>query len=74
MEHIKIDRDTLIQQLIKSTLDHIEMCPETLEAYLTYGFKGFEEYTDEELISEYRDYISEDPNYDVTVELTREDV
>jgi hypothetical protein len=70
-ETIKIDRDTLITQLVQSTMDHIEMCPETLDAYLTFGFKGFNEYTDAELIQEYRDYISEDPNEDVLIILEK---
>jgi hypothetical protein len=72
MEHIKIDRDTMIQQLVQSTCDHIEMCPETLDSYLTYGFKGFNEYTDDELIAEYKDYVSEDPSYLVTIEIIEE--
>ena len=72
MEHIKIDRDTMIQQLVQSTCDHIEMCPETLDSYLTYGFKGFNEYTDDELIAEYKDYVSEDPSHLVTIEIIEE--
>ena len=72
MEHIKIDRDTMIKQLVQSTFDHIEMCPETLDSYLTYGFKGFNEYTDDELIAEYKDYVSEDPSYPVTIEIIEE--
>ena len=70
-ETIRIDRDTLIAQLVQSTFDHIEMCPETLDAYLTFGFKGFNEYTDAELIQEYRDYISEDPNEDIAIILEK---
>ena len=66
-ETIKIDRNTLIEQLVQSTCDHIELCPETLDAYLTFGFKGFNEYSDTELIQEYRDYISEDSNEDVVI-------
>lgn len=70
-ETIRIDKDVLIAQLVQSTMDHIEMCPETLDAYLTFGFKGFNEYTDAELIQEYRDYISEDPNEDVVIILEK---
>lgn len=66
-EVIKIHRDTMIERLVVSTFDHIEQVPETLDFYLTYGFKGFANYSDQELIQEYRDYISEDPNADVEI-------
>ena len=73
MEYITLDRDTMIEHLVQSTCDHIEMCPETLDSYLRYGFKGFNEYTDDELIAEYRDYVSEDPNYEVTITLVKDE-
>lgn len=66
-EVIKIHRDYIVQALVNSTFDHIEQIPETLDHYLKYGFKGFEQYTDEELVREYRDYISEDPNEDIEI-------
>jgi hypothetical protein len=71
-EVIKIHRDYVIKALVDSTLDHIEMCPETLDSYLKYGFQGFENYSDTELIQEYRDYISEDPNEDIEIILTND--
>lgn len=71
-EVIKIHRDDMVQALVNSTFDHIEMIPETLDHYLKYGFKGFEQYTDEELVQEYRDYISEDPNADIEIILEDE--
>jgi hypothetical protein len=71
-EVIKIDRDSMIKALVDSTFDHIEMCPETLDSYLKYGFQGFENYSDAELIQEYRDYISEDPNEDIEIILTND--
>lgn len=72
METIKIHRDTAIEHLLNSTFDHIDQCPETLDSYLKYGFKGFHNYTDKELIEEYRDYISEDPNADIEIILEDE--
>jgi hypothetical protein len=66
-EIIKIDRDDMIQDLINSTFDHIQQIPETLDDYLRHGFRGFEHYTDEELVREYRDYISEDPSADIEI-------
>jgi squalene cyclase len=72
-EVIKIHRDYIVQALVNSTFDHIEQIPETLDHYLKYGFKGFEQYTDEELVREYRDYISEDPNEDIEIILEADD-
>ena len=66
-EVIRISKHTMIQQLINSTFDHIEQCPETLDHYFRSGFKGFENYTDAELIQEYADYVSEDPNADIEI-------
>jgi hypothetical protein len=66
-EIIKIDREDMIQDLINSTFDHIQQIPETLDDYLRHGFRGFEHYTDEELVREYRDYISEDPSADIEI-------
>lgn len=57
----------MIGRLIDSTYDHIEQCPETLQEYLQYGFKGFENYNDAELLLEYRDYISENPAEDIEI-------
>ena len=71
-EVIKIHRDFIIEALVGSTFDHVQQIPETLDYYLKYGFKGFENYTDQELIQEYRDYISEDPNEDIEIILTED--
>lgn len=72
-EIIKINREDMIQALINSSFDHIQQIPETLDAYLRHGFRGFEDYTDEELMREYRDYISEDPSADVEIILEDDD-
>ena len=69
MEYIKIDRDTAINHLTGSMYDAIMQDDTYLESIILAGFKGFNNYTDEELIQEYRDYISEDPSYPVTIEL-----
>ena len=66
-EIIKIDREDMIQDLVNSTFDHIQQIPEDLDTYLRYGFKGFAHYTDEELVREYRDYISEDPTEEIEI-------
>lgn len=71
-EHIKIDRDTAIAQLTASMFDSMMQDDLYMEQIIEYGFKGFYNYTDEELAQEYRDYISEDPTYPVIIELTEE--
>ena len=62
----------MIEHLIDSTFDHVLMFPESLEHYLRYGFEGFENYSDAEIIAEYRDYVSEDPNADIEIILTKD--
>jgi hypothetical protein len=71
-EIIKVHRDEMIKALVDSTFDHIEQIPETLDEYLKHGFKGFENYSDDELIQEYRDYISEDPSAEIEIILTED--
>jgi hypothetical protein len=66
-EIIKIDREDMIQDLINSTFDYLQQTPEDIDTYLRYGFKGFANYTDEELVREYRDYISEDPSAEIEI-------
>lgn len=68
-EHIKIDRDTMIEHLTASMFDAMAQDEYYMEQVIEYGFKGFYNYTDAELIQEYRDYISEDPSYPVTIEI-----
>lgn len=68
-EHIKISRSLMIEYLSQSMFDDIEMNMEKLEDIINNGFKGYENYTNKELLEEYRWYVSEDPNYDVLIEL-----
>lgn len=71
MEIIKIDRDTAIAHLTGSMFDAIMQDDAYCESIILSGFKGFNNYSDEELIQEYRDYISEDTTYPLTIELER---
>lgn len=68
-EHIRITRDDMIDHLVQSMLDDLEMNPEYQEVICRKGFLGYEEYTTEDLLWEYRDYISEDSSYEVNIEL-----
>jgi hypothetical protein len=72
IEHIKIDRDTMINHLTASMFDALEQDDVYLETLIAQGFKGFNNYTDDELIQEYRDYISEDETYPLIIELIKE--
>lgn len=70
-EVIKIDRETMIDHLMGSTFDALEQAPDYLSSIIYDGFKGFNNYTDEELIQEYRDYISEDPSVEIEIILEK---
>ena len=70
-EIIKIDRETMIQHLTASVFDAMSQDEYYMEQIIEYGFKGFYNYTDSELIQEYRDYISEDPGYPVIIEMEK---
>ena len=69
MEHIKIDRETIIDHLVLSMFDSMAQDDRYMVAIIEDGFKGFNNYSDAELLAEYRDYISEDPTYPVSIEL-----
>ena len=66
-ETIKISRDTMIYHLTESMFDSMMQDDVYMESIILDGFKGFNNYTDDELIQEYRDYISEDAEYDIQI-------
>ena len=66
-ETIKISRDTMINHLTESMFDSMMQDDVYMESVILDGFKGFNNYTDDELIQEYRDYISEDAEYDIQI-------
>ena len=68
-EIIKIDRETAIAELTASMFDSMSQDEYYMEQVIEHGFKGFYNYTDEELIQEYKDYISMDPTYPVIIQL-----
>jgi len=71
-EYIKISRGTMIYHLTGSMFDSMMQDDVYMESIIFDGFKGFNNYTDDELIQEYRDYISEDPTHPLTIELIEE--
>lgn len=68
-EIIKIDRETIIDHLTASMFDAMAQDDDYMVCIIQGGFAGFNNFSDAELIQEYRDYISEDPTYPVTIEL-----
>lgn len=70
-EHIKICRGQMIEHLTRSMFDDLEMNPEKIDDLILYGFTGYENLHTDELIKEYREYISEDPEYDLVIELEK---
>jgi hypothetical protein len=68
-EYITISRGQIIEQLAKSCFDDIEMNMEKLDDILLYGWKGLENQSNEELISDYQEYISEEFPDDVVITL-----
>jgi hypothetical protein len=71
-EHIEVTKEDMVEALVQSMLDDLEMNPDYLEVICRRGFMGYEEYTTEDLLHEYREYISEDPDYDVVITVKEE--
>jgi hypothetical protein len=71
-EHIKVTKEDMVEALVQSMLSDLEMNPDYQEVICRRGFMGYEEYATEDLLYEYREYISEDPDYDVTIEVVEE--
>jgi hypothetical protein len=71
-EVIKVSRDTIIEHLVQSDIEHFAMYPESLEAFFLKGFEGYENYSDQELVIEYRAYISEDEEVEIEIILENE--
>jgi hypothetical protein len=71
-EIIKITRGEMIEHLVQSMLDDLEMNPDYLEVICRRGFMGYEEYTNKDLIQEYKEYISEESPEDVEIILEKE--
>lgn len=68
-EHIKISRDDIIKHLTGSMFDAMECDADYRWDICMWGHKGFENMHNDELLEQYRNYISEDPEYSVVIEL-----
>jgi len=70
-EIIKIDRETMIEHLTGSMFDFMECDAEYRWMLCRIGFKGYDNMTDKELMAEYREYVSEDDDVEITIELEK---
>jgi len=66
-EVIKIDRETMIEHLTGSMFDVMEGDAEYRWLLCRMGFQGYDNMTDKELIQEYKEYITEDPDCEVII-------
>lgn len=71
-EHIRITRGEIIDALVQSAFDDIEMNMEKLDYILRSGWQGYEYTSDEALIAEYQEYISEEDPDSVVITLEDE--
>ena len=69
VEHISITKGEMIEHLSQSMFDDLEMNPDYLLLIIAEGFMGYNHYTDEDLIFEYKEYINEDCPNDVEITL-----
>lgn len=70
-EVIRTDRETIIQHLTGSMFDFMESDAEYRWMLCRMGFQGYDNMTDAELIQEYKNYVSEDPECEVIIELEK---
>jgi hypothetical protein len=68
-EHIIISRNDLINQLLESEIEHRDLNREFVEGDEKRIQAQLRALSDDELIHQYRLYVSEDPAYLLTVEL-----
>ena len=68
-EIIEVTRDEMIEHLTGSMFDFMETDAEYRWMLCKMGFQGYDNMTNDELLQEYKNYISEDPDYPVIVKL-----
>ena len=56
---MKLTRDEMIERLSDSMIDTLRSDFEYARIIVMSGFTGYNNYTDEELVQEYNDYIGE---------------
>ena len=73
-EIIIISREEMIEHLVKSCCDDLEMNMDKLEFILLNGWTGFDNMHTEEIISDYQEYICPDNPDSIGIELIKEGV
>ena len=71
-EVIKITRGEMIEHLIGSMMEAMWQDDTYMWSVCNSGWKGFKHMTDDELMEEYRDYISQDPNEKIEIRMKGE--
>jgi hypothetical protein len=71
-EIIVISRGEMIEHLSQSMFDDLEMNPDYLTLIIAEGFMGYNHYTNEDLMFEYKEYISEEFPDDVVITLVED--
>ena len=71
-EIIVISREEMIEHLVKSCFDDIEMNMDKLEFILLNGWTGFYNLHTEQLISDYQEYICPENPDSIGVEIVEE--
>lgn len=71
-ETIVISRGEMIEHLTRSMFDDIEMNMEKLDDFIMYGWKGLENQSNEELISDYQEYICPENPDSVGIDLVKD--
>lgn len=74
VEHISITRGEIIEHLSRSMFDDLEMNPDYLLLIIAEGFMGYNNYTDDNLVFEYKEYINPEFPNDVVVTLLEDQV
>ena len=71
-EVIEVTRDWMIRSLVVSMMEAMLQDDTYMWGVCNEGWVGFKHMTDAELIKEYREYISQDPNEDIEIQLKGE--
>ena len=72
-EYISITRDEMIEHLSQSMFDDLEMNPDYLTLIIAEGFMGYNNYSDDDLMFEYKEYVCPEFPNDVVIELRESD-
>ena len=70
-EVIKISRGEMIEHLCTSMAEAMLQDDNYIWSVCSAGWVGYRNMADDELVKHYREYISEDPNADIEIQMNR---